>query len=83
MSEPPTYRAIDIAYTLHMRGDLAAAETFCTDNFRCRFLSDGAADMGKCLELVQRIADAGIEIASTQSLRTFDGQLGFSLAQGQ
>ena len=27
MSEPPTYRAIDIAYTLHMRGDLAAAET--------------------------------------------------------
>jgi len=62
---------------------LAAAETFCTDSFRCRFLSDGAADMGKCLELVQRVAGAGIEIAATQSLRTFDGQLGFSLAQGQ
>ncbi|MGZ6019873.1 MAG: glycosyltransferase family 9 protein [Phenylobacterium sp.] len=25
-SPPPTYRAIDIAYTLHMRGDLAQAE---------------------------------------------------------
>jgi len=62
---------------------LAAAETFCTDSFRCRFLSDAGVEMSKCIELLQRISGAGIEIAATQTLRTFDGQLGFSLAQGQ
>ena len=59
------------------------AETFCTDSFRCRFLAEGATDMQQLLGLLGRIADAGIEIAVTQSLRAFDGQDGFSLAQGQ
>jgi isocitrate dehydrogenase len=59
------------------------AETFCTDSFRCRFMADGAVDAGKLIDLQKRIAGAGIEIASTQMLRTFDGQPGFSLAQGQ
>jgi isocitrate dehydrogenase len=59
------------------------AETFCTDSFRCRFMADGADDAGKLIDLQKRIAGAGIEIASTQMLRTFDGQPGFSLAQGQ
>jgi len=62
---------------------LAAAETFCTDSFRCRFFSDKAVEMSRCVEVLQRVAGAGIEIAATQSLRTFDGQAGFSLAQGQ
>ena len=34
-------------------------------------------------EVVRQQADAGIDIALTQSLRTFDGQPGFTLAQGQ
>jgi isocitrate dehydrogenase len=61
----------------------ASAETFCTDSFRCRFLSETGADMGQCIELLRRISGAGIKIAATESLRTFDGQAGFSLAQGQ
>jgi isocitrate dehydrogenase len=59
------------------------AETFCTDSFRCRFMAEGSVPMAKCLEVLQRVAAAGIEIASTQALRTFDGQPGFTLAQGQ
>ena len=59
------------------------AETFCTDNFRCRFLSDGATDMAKCIALLGRVASAGIEIASMQSLCAVNGQAGYTLAQGQ
>jgi isocitrate dehydrogenase len=59
------------------------AETFCTDSFRCRFVSDSGTDMGKCLALLGRVAQAGIDIAMTESLRTFDGQPGYTLAQGQ
>ena len=39
--------------------------------------------MGKLLDVARRIADAGIDIAVTQTLRNFDGQPGFTLAQGQ
>jgi hypothetical protein len=39
--------------------------------------------MGKMVALLERIAAAGIEIAATQTLRTFDGQAGYTLAQGQ
>jgi len=59
------------------------AETFCTDSFRCRFMSETPTPMGRLIEVVKRISDAGIDIALTQSLRTFDGQNGFTLAQGQ
>jgi isocitrate dehydrogenase len=62
---------------------LAAAETFCTDSFRCRFMSDGTADRGKMIDLVKRISDAGVDIVMTASLRAFDGVEGYSLAQGQ
>jgi isocitrate dehydrogenase len=59
------------------------AETFCTDSFRCRFAAEDGVQMGKLIDLQGRIAAAGIDIASTQTLRAFDGQSGFSLAQGQ
>ncbi len=59
------------------------AETFCTDSFRCRFIAGGATSMAACLGVLQQVAAAGIEIASTQALRTFDGAPGFTLAQGQ
>jgi isocitrate dehydrogenase len=59
------------------------AETFCVDSFRCRFIAEDGTDMAKCVELLGRFAEAGIEIAATQALRTFDGQPGFTLAQGQ
>lgn len=59
------------------------AETFCTDSFRCRFMSENGAAMPGLIALLGRVADAGIEIAATQTLRTFNGQAGFTLAQGQ
>jgi isocitrate dehydrogenase len=62
---------------------LAAAETFCTDSFRCRFLAENGARMGQLIDIQKRIADAGIEIAMTETLRSFNGTAGFSLAQGQ
>jgi len=59
------------------------AETFCTDSFRCRFFADEGTEMSKLLDIVKRISESGIEIAATQTLRTFNGQPGFTLAQGQ
>jgi isocitrate dehydrogenase len=62
---------------------LAAAETFCTDSFRCRFMSDGKADRSKLLGIAKKISEAGIDVIMTASLRSYDGQPGYSLAQGQ
>jgi len=59
------------------------AETFCTDSFRCRFIAENAASMASLIDLQKRVAGAGIEIAVTQTLRSFDGQAGYTLAQGQ
>ena len=59
------------------------AETFCTDSFRCRFLAEGATDAASCLNVVSAVSKAGVEIASTQMLRNFDGQAGYSMVQGQ
>jgi isocitrate dehydrogenase len=58
-------------------------ETFCTDSFRCRFMAEGRASMDQLIEIQKRIAAAGIDIAVTQTLREFNGQDGFTLAQGQ
>ena len=57
-------------------------ETFCTDNFRCRFISASATPK-EIIALLDRIAALGLEIGMTQNLRTFDGKPGFTLAQGQ
>jgi isocitrate dehydrogenase len=62
---------------------LAAAETFCTDSFRCRFFAEGKADPGKLIDLVRQISDSGVDVVMTSTLRTYDGREGYSLAQGQ
>jgi isocitrate dehydrogenase len=59
------------------------AETFCTDSFRCRYITDGTTDAKKISALVDRVSDGGVEIAATIMLRNFDGKTGFTLAQGQ
>jgi isocitrate dehydrogenase len=59
------------------------AETFCTDSFRCRFIAEGKTDMVRLLDVAHRVAGAGIDIALTQTLRSFNGQLGYSMVQGQ
>jgi isocitrate dehydrogenase len=59
------------------------AETFCTDSFRCRFMAARSTDMSRILALMGRVAADGIDIAMTETLRTFNGEPGFTLAQGQ
>jgi isocitrate dehydrogenase len=49
------------------------AETFTTDSFRCRFQPGTNGNT----------TAAGYDIVKTETLRTFDGQQGFTLAQGQ
>ena len=59
-------------------------ETFCTDVFRCRFTAaPGQVTQGDLTALAARAAGAGLEIAMTETLCYFDGQPGYSLAQGE
>jgi isocitrate dehydrogenase len=60
-------------------------ETFATDHWRCRFLApDGATTTGRAVvDLQARLVDAGIDVIKTENLYTFDGEQGFSQAQGQ
>ncbi|MCU0512128.1 MAG: NADP-dependent isocitrate dehydrogenase [Anaerolineae bacterium] len=60
-------------------------QTFCTDHWRCRFLSDQYAPIThqQLLELLGQFAAAGLDFIKTEHLYTFDGQPGFSLGQGE
>ena len=61
------------------------AETLCTDHWRCRFQvsEDKAFNPTMVVELLRRLAAAGIPFIKTEQLYLFDGQPGFSLGQGQ
>jgi isocitrate dehydrogenase len=65
--------------------------TFCTDHWRCRFLLD---EMEECdyqamIHLLQRIhtiahlSNHAFQIIKTENLYTFNGEPGFTAAQGQ
>ena len=60
-------------------------ETFCVDHFRARFMAPEGASMthGDVVALLGRVVDTGLDYIKTEHLYTFDGQRGFSLAQGQ
>ncbi len=60
-------------------------ETCCTDHWRCRFRApDGQqAANADVIELLNRINQAGLDFIKTEQLYTFDGELGFSLGQGE
>ncbi|HTO78105.1 MAG TPA: NADP-dependent isocitrate dehydrogenase [Thermoanaerobaculia bacterium] len=61
-----------------------APETMRVDECRCRFLSlDGAVAPGRIVELLGRIAGAGLEFVKIENLQTFDGDRGFSMGQGE
>lgn len=68
--------------------------TFCTDHWRCRFISKNAQaiegkpdyktiDYKEVLELMTQLNAKGFDIIKTENLYTFDGKLGFSLGQGE
>lgn len=60
-------------------------ETRCTDHWRCRFRAPEGVTAGNAdvVALLNRIHDADLDFIKTEHLYTFDGQLGFSLGQGE
>ena len=59
-------------------------QTLRTDHWRCRFLaSAGRDDPMALLALQRRILAAGLDIIKTEHLYTFDGERGYSAAQGE
>ena len=60
-------------------------ETRCTDHWRCRFRSPDNQTITHeaIIELLSRFSDAGLDFIKTEHLYLFDGQPGFSLAQGE
>ncbi|WP_372398913.1 NADP-dependent isocitrate dehydrogenase [Azospirillum sp. HJ39] len=55
------------------------ADVFCTDHWRCRFLAQGGpVQHAAIVELLGRLADAGIDFTQTENLSNFDGKAGFS-----
>jgi isocitrate dehydrogenase len=62
-----------------------APETLRVDECRCRFVSEsgGTVSHSQIVELLARIAGAGLDFVKTENLQTFDGEKGFSLGQGE
>lgn len=59
--------------------------TFCTDHWRCRFRPSDHRTVNRTMvvELLRRLAAAGIDFVKTEQLYSFDGTAGYSLGQGQ
>jgi isocitrate dehydrogenase len=63
-----------------------APETFCTDHWRCRFLppeTDRPVTAADIVRLLEQVNDLGLDFIKLETLCTFDGELGYSLGQGQ
>lgn len=60
-------------------------ETFCTDHWRCRFLSpdENGVDASVIPQLLLKAIDLNLDTIKTENLYTFDGQIAFALGQGQ
>ena len=60
-------------------------ETFKTDHWRCRFMGEEDRPVAgrEVVDLLGRLVDAGIDVIKTENLYLFDGEQGFSQAQGQ
>ncbi|MGH9944299.1 MAG: NADP-dependent isocitrate dehydrogenase [Pyrinomonadaceae bacterium] len=58
-------------------------ETFCSDHWRCRFVSDagGPVAHAQIAQLLARTAAAGFDFIKTENLCTFGGRPGYSHAQ--
>ncbi|HTO87161.1 MAG TPA: NADP-dependent isocitrate dehydrogenase [Thermoanaerobaculia bacterium] len=62
-----------------------APDILRVDEYRCRFVSGsgGVVSPAQVVDLLGRIARAGLEFVMTLNLTTFDGQSGYSLGQGE
>ena len=63
-----------------------ASETFCSDQWRCRFMSrDKGATISHqdIIDVLGKIDNAGFDFIKTENLCNFDGERGYSLDQGE
>jgi len=79
-------RVVDNRGTIVWPGGMS--ETFVVDSFRCRFqplasAPTQAVNHTQIAAIYQKVTAAGYDIVKTETLHTFDGQQGFTLAQGQ
>ncbi len=69
-------------------------ETYCTDHWRCRFVSiDAEIEIGKpvykvieyeqVVELLSKLYHSGFDVIKTENLYEFNGKRAFSLGQGE
>jgi isocitrate dehydrogenase len=61
-------------------------ETFYTDHWRCRFMTQSPVttiDHSQVITLLQDVENAGFDFIKIENLYTFDGHIGYSLAQGE
>jgi isocitrate dehydrogenase len=62
-----------------------AAETLCTDHWRCRYLSAENPELSHrdIVAQLARLAESPLDVIKTENLCTFDGVAGYALGQGQ
>jgi isocitrate dehydrogenase len=60
-------------------------ETFCTDHWRCRFKPVNGVEITKheIVHILNQAIKQNIDVIKTENLYAFDGEMGFSLGQGQ
>lgn len=60
-------------------------ETFLTDHWRCRFISDSMVEVPheQIHAIIRRVLEESLDFIKAETLCLFDGQPGFSLGQGQ
>ncbi len=60
-------------------------ETFCSDHWRCRFMKEDGLVVkhDQILNLMQEVHQLGLDFIKTENMYTFDGERGYSLAQGE
>jgi isocitrate dehydrogenase len=60
-------------------------ETFCTDHWRCRFVpaTENPMQPGQIPDAIRALQLAGLDVIKTENLYRFNGQLGYSLGQGE
>jgi isocitrate dehydrogenase len=59
-------------------------DTFCSDHWRCRFVGEqGEVSPRAILALMQKLVDAGLPPIKSENLYRFDGERGYSVAQGE
>lgn len=64
----------------------AALENIQSDMWRCRFMAANKGDtvsQKDIITLMSAVEEAGIDVIKTETLCTFDGERGYSLAQGE